>query len=163
MQCYLLVLVHCVFWKPTSQHSFTNTFWSTSCFLLLTSFLKMLFGLSQDRQISQQPIELCHRWWCEGEQEHSEPSPLSYWGLWWIQTLYRQWQKNCTYPEFLVQCEPRRQRHLRRATHAQGCASPCFWPSDEPGWRSCITPGVQQNPTRIQKCSSQHSRKIDAK
>ncbi len=25
-QCHLLVLVHCVFWKPTSLHPFTNTF-----------------------------------------------------------------------------------------------------------------------------------------
>ncbi len=41
-QCHLLVLVHCVFWKPTSLHPFTNTFWNTSCFLLLNSFLKML-------------------------------------------------------------------------------------------------------------------------
>ncbi len=29
---------HCVFWKPTSLHPFTKKFWSTSCFLLLTSF-----------------------------------------------------------------------------------------------------------------------------
>ncbi len=42
LQCHLLVLVHYVFWKPTSLHLFTKTFWSTSCFLLLTSFLKML-------------------------------------------------------------------------------------------------------------------------
>ncbi len=42
LQCHLLVLVHCVFWKPTSLHPFTKIFWSTSCFLLLTSFLKML-------------------------------------------------------------------------------------------------------------------------
>ncbi len=42
VQCHLLVLVHCVFWKPTSLHPFTNTFWSTSCFLLLTSFLNIL-------------------------------------------------------------------------------------------------------------------------
>ncbi len=41
---HLLVLVHCVFWKPTSLNPFTNTFWSTSCFLLLTSFLKMLIS-----------------------------------------------------------------------------------------------------------------------
>ncbi len=34
------------FWKPTSLHPFTKTFWSTSCFLLLTSFLKMLISLS---------------------------------------------------------------------------------------------------------------------
>ncbi len=34
VQCHLLVLVHCVFWKPTSLHLFTKTFWSTSCFLL---------------------------------------------------------------------------------------------------------------------------------
>ncbi len=47
-QCHLLVLVHCVFFffKPMSLHSFTNTFWSTSCFLLLTSFLKMLISFS---------------------------------------------------------------------------------------------------------------------
>ncbi len=46
VQCHLLVLVHCVFWKPTSLHPFTNKFWSTSCFLLLTSFLKMLISFS---------------------------------------------------------------------------------------------------------------------
>ncbi len=41
VQWHLLVLLHCVFWKP-----FTKTFWSTSCFLLLTSFLKMLISFS---------------------------------------------------------------------------------------------------------------------
>ncbi len=46
MQCYLLVLVHCVFWKPTSLHPFTKKFWSTSCFLLLTSFMEMLISFS---------------------------------------------------------------------------------------------------------------------
>ncbi len=46
VQRHLLMLVHCVFWKPTSRHPFTNTFWSTSCFLLLTSFLKMLISFS---------------------------------------------------------------------------------------------------------------------
>ncbi len=46
VQCHLLVLVHFFFWKPTSLHLFTNKFWSTSCFLLLTSFLKMLFSFS---------------------------------------------------------------------------------------------------------------------
>ncbi len=44
VQCHLLVLVHCVFWKPTSLHLFTKRFWSTSYFLLLTSFLKMLIS-----------------------------------------------------------------------------------------------------------------------
>ncbi len=29
MQCHLLVLVHFVFWKPTSLHQFTKKFWST--------------------------------------------------------------------------------------------------------------------------------------
>ncbi len=38
VQCHLLVLVHCVFWKPTSLHPFTKKYWSTSCFVLLTSF-----------------------------------------------------------------------------------------------------------------------------
>ncbi len=46
VQCHLLVLVHCVFWKPTSLHLFTTTFLSTLCFLLLTSFLKMLISFS---------------------------------------------------------------------------------------------------------------------
>ncbi len=46
VQCHLLVLVNCVFWKPTSLHPFTKTFWSTSWFLLLTSFLKMLISFS---------------------------------------------------------------------------------------------------------------------
>ncbi len=45
VQCHLLVLVHCVFWKPTSLHPFSNKCWST-CFLLLTSFLKMLISFS---------------------------------------------------------------------------------------------------------------------
>ncbi len=39
-------VVHCVFLKPTSLHPFTKKFWSTSCFLLLTSFLKMLISFS---------------------------------------------------------------------------------------------------------------------
>ncbi len=46
VQRHLLVLVHCVFWKPTSLHLFTKTFCSTSCFLLLTRFLKMLISFS---------------------------------------------------------------------------------------------------------------------
>ncbi len=46
VKCHLLELVHCVFWKPTSLHPFTNKLWSTSCFLLLTSFLKMLLSFS---------------------------------------------------------------------------------------------------------------------
>ncbi len=46
VQCHLLVLVHCVFWKPTSLHPFSKKCWSTSCFLLLTSFLKMLIWFS---------------------------------------------------------------------------------------------------------------------
>ncbi len=46
VQCHLLVLVHCVYWKPTSLHPFTKKFWSTSCFLLLTSFLKILISFS---------------------------------------------------------------------------------------------------------------------
>ncbi len=46
VQCHLLVLVHCVFWKPASLHPFTKKCWSTSRFLLLTSFLKMLISFS---------------------------------------------------------------------------------------------------------------------
>ncbi len=50
VQCHLLVLVHCVFLNPTSLHPFTKTFWSTSCFLLQTSFLKMLISHRQKHQ-----------------------------------------------------------------------------------------------------------------
>ncbi len=46
VQCHLLVLIHCVVWKPTSLHPFTMKFWSTSCFFLLTSILKMLISFS---------------------------------------------------------------------------------------------------------------------
>ncbi len=46
VQCHLLVLVHWVFWKPTSLHPVNQYIWSTSCFLLLTSFLKMLISFS---------------------------------------------------------------------------------------------------------------------
>ncbi len=46
VQCHLLVLVHRVFWKPTSLHPFTKKLWSTSWFLLLTSFLKLLISFS---------------------------------------------------------------------------------------------------------------------
>ncbi len=44
MQCQLLVSVHCGFGKPTPLHPFTKKFWSTSCFLPLTRFLKMLIS-----------------------------------------------------------------------------------------------------------------------
>ncbi len=46
VKCHLLMLVHCVFWKPTSLHTFVKQFRSTSCFLLLTSFLKMPISFS---------------------------------------------------------------------------------------------------------------------
>ncbi len=46
VQCHLLVLVHCVFLKTNITAPFTNKFWSTSCFLLLTSFLKMVISFS---------------------------------------------------------------------------------------------------------------------
>ncbi len=43
---HLLVLVHCVFWSPQSMQTSTRKFWSTSCFLLLTSFMEMLISFS---------------------------------------------------------------------------------------------------------------------
>ncbi len=46
VQCHLLVLAHCVFLKSKSLHPFTKKFWSTSCFLLMTSFLKILISFS---------------------------------------------------------------------------------------------------------------------
>ncbi len=41
--CWSIVLL---FFKTTSLHPFTKKFWSTSCFLLLTRFLKMLISFS---------------------------------------------------------------------------------------------------------------------
>ncbi len=46
LPCYLLVLVHCVFWSPQSTQPSTRKFWSTSCCLLLTSFMEMLISFS---------------------------------------------------------------------------------------------------------------------
>ncbi len=45
VQCHLLVLVHCVFWKCHCTR-LPIIFLGTSCFLLLTSFLKMLISFS---------------------------------------------------------------------------------------------------------------------
>ncbi len=42
LPCHLLVLVHYVFWSPQSAQPSTRKFLSTSCFLLLTSFVEML-------------------------------------------------------------------------------------------------------------------------
>ncbi len=38
LQCHLLVLVHCVFWKPTALYPFTNKVWTTSCSFSWTAF-----------------------------------------------------------------------------------------------------------------------------
>ncbi len=46
LPCHLLVLVHCVFWSPQSTQPSTRKFKSTSCFLLLTSFMEMLISFS---------------------------------------------------------------------------------------------------------------------
>ncbi len=41
LPCHLLVLIHCVFWGPQSTQISTRTFLSTSCFLMLTSFMEI--------------------------------------------------------------------------------------------------------------------------
>ncbi len=46
LPCHLLVLVHCVFWSPQSTQPSTRKFQSTSCFLVLTSFMEMLISFS---------------------------------------------------------------------------------------------------------------------
>ncbi len=78
VQCHLLVLVHCVFWKPTSLHPFTKTFWRTSCFLLLTSFLTMLISfssriwrLSHCQKLVKWPLCLCA--WLASKLTRPEP------------------------------------------------------------------------------------------
>ncbi len=65
VQCHLLVLVHCVFWKPTSLHPFTKTFWSTSCFLLLRFHFSAGFGTCPHFQKHQKLVKWL--WcWCAG-------------------------------------------------------------------------------------------------
>ncbi len=80
VQCHLLVLVHCVFWKPMSLHPFTKKFWSTSCFLLLTSFLKMLhfqagFGTCPHCQKHQKLVKWPWCWcaWLASKLTRPEP------------------------------------------------------------------------------------------
>ncbi len=51
------------FWKPTSLHPFTKKFWSTSCFLLLTSFLKMLIHFPA--VFGTCPCSALTAWWGE--------------------------------------------------------------------------------------------------
>ncbi len=46
LPCHLLVLIHCVFWSPQSTQPSTRKFYSTSCFLLLASFMEMLISFS---------------------------------------------------------------------------------------------------------------------
>ncbi len=46
LPCHLLVLVPCVFWSPQSTQPSTRKYLSTSCFLLLTSFMEMLISFS---------------------------------------------------------------------------------------------------------------------
>ncbi len=67
VQCHLLVLVHCVFVNQRHCTLFTKKSWCTLCFLLLTSFLKMLiyfpagFGTCSHCQKHQKLV----KWpWC---------------------------------------------------------------------------------------------------
>ncbi len=46
LPCHLVVLVHCVFWSPQSTQWTVRKLLSTSCFLLLTSFMEMLISFS---------------------------------------------------------------------------------------------------------------------
>ncbi len=86
--CHLLLLVHCVFWKPTSLHPFTKNFLSTSCFLLLISFLKMLISfpsriwhrstLPKAPKIGKMTMVLV----ClTGQQTHQTWTPLRIYGI----------------------------------------------------------------------------------
>ncbi len=88
VQCHLLVLVHCAFWKPTSLHPFTKKFWITSCFLLLTSFLKMLISFSSriwhlpTRSFNQPLVLLAMVLVCLiGQQTHQTWNPLRIYGV----------------------------------------------------------------------------------
>ncbi len=62
LPCHLLVLVHCVFWSPQSTQPSTRIFYSTSCFLLLTSFMELLISFSS--RTSQRYQKLVQWPWC---------------------------------------------------------------------------------------------------
>ncbi len=101
VQCHLLVLVHLVFWKPTSLHPFNKKFWSTSCFLLVTSFLKMQISFSsricphckKHQKLVKWPWCWCA--WLASKLTRPEPhreSELNYWNKWtfpWHSNLLR--------------------------------------------------------------------------
>ncbi len=46
LPCYLLVLVHCVFWVHSQRSHLPGNFRALPCFLLLTSFMEMLISFS---------------------------------------------------------------------------------------------------------------------
>ncbi len=65
LPCHLLVLIHCVFWSPQSTQISTRKFWSTSCFLLLTSFMEMLISFSSSTFPHFQRYQKLVQWpWC---------------------------------------------------------------------------------------------------
>ncbi len=80
-QCHLLVLVHCVFWKPTSLHPFTKKFWSTSCFFLLTSFLKMLIFTCPHCQKHQKLVKWPQCWCAWLASILTNLNPENLWGI----------------------------------------------------------------------------------
>ncbi len=106
VQCHLLVLVHCVFCKPTSLHPFTKKCWSTSCFLLLTSFLKMLisffpagFGTCPHCQKHQKLVKwpcCCCAWLAS---KLTRPEPHREYMRYYQEENEKQETKNCRWAE----------------------------------------------------------------
>ncbi len=106
VQCHLLVLVHCVFWKPTSLHPFTKKFWSTSCFLLLTSFLKMLISFSS------------RIWHLPTRQKHQK---LVKWPWCWCAWLASKLTRSEPYREYMGYCqEENEKQETKKCRWAEG-------------------------------------------
>ncbi len=100
---HLLVLVYCVFWSPQSMQTSTKKCWSTSCFLLLTSFMEMLISFSSRtwhvHTLPKAPkagsMTMCYCAWLASKLAWPEP-----------QIIYdeRHQTQQCRWPEGCYQC-----------------------------------------------------------
>ncbi len=107
VQCHLLVLGHCVFWKPTLLHPFTKKFWSTSCFLLLTGFLKMLISFSS-------------RIWAPAHTAKSTKTMVK-WPWWWCAWLASKLTRPEPHREYMGYCqEENEKQETKKCRWAEG-------------------------------------------
>ncbi len=76
----LLVLVYCVLSSPKSMQPSTRRFWSTLCFLLLTSFMEMLISFSSRTSAPAHTAKATSKWFADHycawfASQHAWPEP----------------------------------------------------------------------------------------